>query len=107
MRWQWRSQVHTGYGAARACNFVELRQLMPRLATRALVYEMENKFMANISIIDDDPAITLLIARLLEREGHSVTAYSDGCSAVIAIITRRLPWWCATSTCPEWTALVC
>ncbi|MBR0962419.1 hypothetical protein JQ566_34275 [Bradyrhizobium japonicum] len=35
--------------------------------------------MANILIVDDDPAVQITIRLLLERAGHHVTVASDGC----------------------------
>lgn len=38
--------------------------------------------MANILIVDDDPAVQLTIRLILERAGHHVTLAGDGCRAL-------------------------
>lgn len=38
--------------------------------------------MANILIVDDDPAVQITIRLLLERAGHRVTVAGDGCKGL-------------------------
>ena len=45
--------------------------------------------MANILIVDDDPAVQLTIRLILERTGHHVTAAGDGRKGLALFATSR------------------
>ncbi|MBR0822516.1 response regulator [Bradyrhizobium liaoningense] len=45
--------------------------------------------MANILIVDDDPAVQITIRLILERAGHHVTVASDGYKGLVLFETSR------------------
>lgn len=57
---------------------------------------MDNRIL----IIDDEPTIRKLLARMLELEGYEIFQ-ADGCmSGMRQLALRNLNWFCAMFFCP-------
>ena len=58
----------------------------------------------SILVVDDEPTITDVVSRYLERAGYSTRVAGDGADALRIAGESRPTSWCSTSCCRAWTA---
>ncbi len=56
---------------------------------------------SSIAIVEDDPLIIQFLCEVLGDEGYAVRVYSDGRSAVAAIIAQPRRWCRSILNCPR------
>src|SRR5690349_14653746 len=76
-------------------------------SSRSVQHPPGDKLMARVLLVDDDPAVRRVLARIVSSFGHDVTAVQDGRSALdhavqepvdILVADLRMPGWDGVTT---------